>query len=66
MTADFGADIIFSAETHIIFLYSGVNVVTNPVELSSIVETDDGLVIDLSDSSTLDGLVVGEVCFALI
>ena len=61
VTADFGENQIFSAETFIHFLPSGVDVVTDPVELSSIVDVDDRLVIDLRDSSTADGLQVGEV-----
>ena len=63
--ADFGDDQIFFAETFVHFLPSGVNVVTDPVALSSIVGVEDRLVIDLRESSTLDGLQVGEVfcCF---
>ena len=62
VAADFGDDQIYFAETFVHFLPSGVNVVTDPVELSSIVDVEDRLVIDLSQSSTADGLEVGEVC----
>ena len=61
--ADFGEDQIYLAETYVHFLPSGVNVVTDPIDLSSIVDVDDRLVIDLRKSSTLDGLQVGEVSF---
>ena len=61
VTADFGDNIIFTAETYIQFMYSGVNIVTNPTSLSSIVGVDERLVIDFSDSST-DDIVYGEVC----
>ena len=60
--ADFGEDQIYLAETYVHFLPSGVNVVTDPVELSSVVDVEGRLVIDLRESSTLDGLQVGEVC----
>ena len=61
--ADFGEHQIYLAETYVHFLPSGVNVVTDPIDLSSIVDADDRLVIDLRESSTLDGLQVGEVSF---
>ena len=61
VTADFGEDQIYLAETYVHFLPSGVNVVTDPIDLSSIVAVDDQLVIDLRESSTLDGLQFGEV-----
>ena len=63
VTADFGDNQIYFAETFVHFLPSGVNVVTNPVELSSVVDGEDRLVIDLSESSTVDGLEIGEVCY---
>ena len=63
VTADFGEDQIYFAETFVHFLSSGVNVVTDPVVLSSIINVDDRLVIDLRMSSTADGLQVREVCF---
>ena len=66
VTADFGDDQIYLAETYVHFLPSGVNVVTDPVELSSIVDVDNQLVIDLRKSSTADGLQVGEVPFVTI
>ena len=59
--ADFGENQIYLAETYVHFLPSGVNVVTDPIDLSSIVDVGDQLVIDLRESSTLDGLQVGEV-----
>ena len=62
VTANFGDFQIYFAETYVHFLPSGVNVVTDPVDLSSIIDVEDRLVIDLRDSSTADGLEVGEVC----
>ena len=38
-----------------------MDIITNPVELSSVVDVNDKLVIDLSDSSTADGIKFGEV-----
>ena len=66
VTADFGEDQIYLAETYVHFLPSGVNVVTDPVDLSSIVDVDDQLVIDLRKSSTLDGLQFGEVTVSFL
>ena len=64
--ADFGEDQIYLAETYVHFLPSGVNVVTDPIDLSSIVDVDDQLVIDLRESSTLDGLQFGEVTVSFL
>ena len=54
---------MFSAETFIQFLPSGVDVINNPVDMPVVVGVDDQLVIDLSGSSTADGIVFGQVIF---
>ena len=64
--ADFGEDQIYLAETYVHFLPSGVNVVTDPIDLSPIVDVDDQLVIDLRESSTLDGIQFGEVTVSFL
>ena len=64
--ADFGEDQIYLAETYVHFLPSGVNVVTDPIDLSPIVDVDERLVIDLRESSTLDGIQFGEVTVSFL
>ena len=61
VVADFGEGIVFSAETFVQFVGAGVDVITNPVDMPSILGAEDTLVIDLTDSLTGDGLIVGEV-----
>ena len=61
VTAEFGEGAQFSAETFVQFLAAGIDVVTDPIDMSSIIVAAERLVIDLRGSSTDDGLTIGEV-----